>query len=235
MAIRAVVWDIDDTVFDHSGAARTGALAYFGETGLLRRFPSHEAALARWEEATDVHYRRFTSRELTFAGQRRERVRDFLDRELDDAAADAWFEGYRRHYEGAWALFPDVLPALDALTPAYRHGLLSNSGVAAQHRKLTALGVRERFEVLLCSDELGHAKPAPEAFHAVCAALRLAPREVAYVGDRPDLDAEGADAAGLRGIWLDRRGSGGLTGAGSVPLRRITGLGELPALLALPD
>ncbi|MFI7275441.1 HAD family hydrolase [Streptomyces sp. NPDC049879] len=231
MAIRAVVWDIDDTVSDHTGAARTGALAHLGALGLLAGFPSPEAAFARWEEVTETHYARFTRGELSFAEQRRERVRHFLGRPLDDAAADAWFGGYLRHHEAAWTLFPDVLPALDALTPAYRHGLLSNSSAANQHRKLTALGVRERFEFLLCSDEIGHAKPAPEAFLAVCAALGLAPHEVAYVGDHPDTDAGGADAAGLRGIWLDRPGLGRVP-AGRAPARRITDLADLPALLA---
>lgn len=82
--------------------------------------------------------------------------------------------------------------------------------------------------MLLCADELGHAKPAPEAFRAGCAALGLPPGEVAYVGDRYDIDACAADEAGLHGVWLDRSGAGG----GSAYARRITGLGELPGLLA---
>jgi putative hydrolase of the HAD superfamily len=227
MPIRAVLWDVDDTLFDYSGAERAGALAYFEAEGLLTAYGGAERALGLWREVMEINYHRFLAGELTFQEQRRERVRAFLGKPLDDLVADAWFDGYRARYEDSgWAAFPDVLPALDALTPGYRHGVLSNSSTTHQDDKLRRIGLRDRFEVLLCSDELGYAKPAPEAFLAACEALGLLPGEVAYVGDRPDLDARGADSAGLYGVWLDRRGTGNGLG-----LRRITGLGQLPAAL----
>ncbi|MGW3245951.1 HAD family hydrolase [Streptomyces sp. NPDC001070] len=227
MSIRAVLWDIDDTIFDYSGAERAGALRHLEAEGLLGAFGGEEPALRTWREVMETHYERFVAGELTFAEHRRERARAFLGDSLGDAEADAWFAAYYVHYEAAWAAFPDVVPTLDALTPGYRHGLLSNSSTAHQERKLARLGLRERFECLVCSLELGHAKPAPEAFLGACEALGLPPEEVAYVGDKADTDARGADAAGLYGVWLDRTGS-----VTAPDLRRITGLAELPALLA---
>jgi len=231
MPIRAVLWDIDDTLFDYSGAERDGALAHFEAEGLLPAHGGPERALGLWREVMERHYARFLAGELTFAEQRRERARDFLGREMDDAAADEWFGRYREHFEAArWSAFADVLPALDTLAAAgYRHGALSNSSAVQQEPKLHQIGLRDRLEVLLCSAELGHAKPAPQAFLAACAALALPPHEVAYVGDQPDTDARGADAAGLCGIWLDRAGRGGPATASD--LRRITDLRQLPALL----
>ncbi|TDC06467.1 HAD family hydrolase [Streptomyces sp. 8K308] len=229
MTIRAVVWDIDDTLWDYTGSDRAGALRHLAAEGLLDRFPSPEAALLRWRSVMEEQYARFEAGELTFEEQRRERARGFLGQPLTDAEADAWFDRYLAHRAGDHVPFPDVLPALDALTPGYRHGLLSNSGLRNQERKLLALGIRDRFEVLICSDEAGHAKPAPEAFWAVCAAMRLPPHAVAYVGDRPDIDAAGATAAGLHGIWLDRSPAPAPAGG---PPHRITGLAALPALLA---
>jgi putative hydrolase of the HAD superfamily len=229
VAIRAVLWDVDDTLFDYSGAERAGALMYFQAEGLLPALGGAERALRLWREVMEIHYARFLAGELTFQEQRRERARAFLGRPLDDAEADAWFDGYRVHYEGAdWSAFPDVLPALDALTPGYRHGVLSNSSALQQEPKLRTIGLGDRFECLLCSAELGHAKPAPEAFLAACGVLGLPPQEVAYVGDQPDTDARGADAAGLLGVWLDRTGCG----AGAPDVRRITGLGQLAAMLS---
>lgn len=227
MPIRAVLWDIDDTIFDYSGAERAGALRHLEAEGLLGAFGGEERALRTWREVMEAHYTRFLTGELTFTEHRRERVRALLGPAVGDAAADAWFAAYYVHFEAAWAVFPDVVPALEALTPGYRHGLLSNSSTAHQERKLTRLGLRDRFECLVCSQELGHAKPAPEAFLGACQALGLPPAEVAYVGDKADTDARGADAAGLYGVWLDRTGS-----VTAPDLRRITGLAELPALLA---
>ncbi|MFF6957573.1 MULTISPECIES: HAD-IA family hydrolase [unclassified Streptomyces] len=226
MPIRAVLWDIDDTIFDYASADRVGLRAHLAVEGLPDGCGSVEAAVLRWAELTELHWARFSAGECDFEAQRRDRVRDFLGLPLTDAEAEEWFDRHRTHYEAAWSLFPDAVPALDGLTPHYRHAVLSNSAFVVQDRKLRALGVRDRFEVLLCAAELGVSKPAAAAFHAACEALSLEPHEVAYVGNEPDIDARGAADAGLVGIWLDRHD------LGSRPdLTRITGLAELADLL----
>lgn len=227
MAIRAVLWDIDDTIFDYSGADRTGMRAHLEGEGFPEGYATLERALDAWKAITDAQWARFAAGETDFQGQRRERVREFLGRWMSDAEADAWFGRHAAHYEAAWALFPDVLPVLDRLAGSFRHAVLSNSSIHNQDRKLRALGVRDRFEAVVCAVEIGVSKPDAAAFHAACEALALDPREVAYVGNEPDIDAAGAVAAGLSGIWLDRDGLGGRP-----ELARITGLDELPGLLA---
>ncbi|WP_431783285.1 HAD family hydrolase [Streptomyces chumphonensis] len=206
MAIRAILWDVDDTLFDYTGADRTGVLRHLAEEGLLDGAASPDPVLERWQAVMEEQFALFLAGELGFHDHRRGRARGFLGVEMSDAEADAWFNRYIAHYEAAWCLFPDVLPALDALRDGYRHGVLSNSSTHNQERKLRRLGIRDRFEVLLCADELGCAKPAPEAFLAACAAMDLPPHEVVYVGDQLTTDAQGAVAAGLAGVWLDRRG-----------------------------
>ncbi|MFE6224362.1 MULTISPECIES: HAD family hydrolase [unclassified Streptomyces] len=228
MSIRAVVWDVDDTIFDYAGADRAGMRAHLAAEGLDGLHGTVEDALRHWKELTELFWRRFEEAPAgNWQDQRRHRVRAFLDRPaMTDAEADAWFGRYVAHYEAAWELFPDALPVLDLLAADYRQAVLSNSSIHAQEPKLRALGVRDRFEAVLCAAELGSAKPAPEAFLAACTALGLPPHQVAYVGDRADIDALGAQQAGLHGIWLDRAGTGGVPG-----LHRITDLHQLPPLL----
>ncbi|MFE4538374.1 HAD family hydrolase [Streptomyces scopuliridis] len=226
MPIRAVLWDIDDTLFDYTSADRAGMRDHLAAEGLADRFPTVDRALGRWREITDLNWDRFAAGETDFQGQRRDRVRMFLGSELSDAEADAWFERYIVHFESAWSLFPDSLAVLDGLAADYRQAVLSNSSIRNQDRKLRVLGVRDHFEAVLCAAELGVSKPHAAAFHAACDALALDPREVAYVGNEPDIDAGGAVAAGLAGVWLDRGGIGGRP-----ELVRITDLGQLPGLL----
>ncbi|MFE2375156.1 HAD family hydrolase [Streptomyces sp. NPDC059398] len=226
MPIRAVLWDIDDTIFDYTSADRTGLREHLKAEGLPDGYTSVEQALVRWREITDAQWARFAAGETDWEGQRRERVRIFTGTELSDQEADAWFARHLAHYEAAWALFPDTVPALDALASGYRHGLLSNSAAHNQDRKLRTLGIRDRFEILVCAADLGVAKPAAGAFQAACDAMRLDPAEVLYVGDHPDIDAAGALAAGLRAVWLDRADLGGRP-----ELDRITALDRLPGLL----
>ncbi|WP_055693260.1 HAD family hydrolase [Streptomyces prasinopilosus] len=230
MAIRAVVWDVDDTLFDYTTADREGMRAYLLAEELLARYASVEEALAHWREVTDAQWARFAAGEVDFETQRRDRIRVFLERELTDAEADDWFGRYLAHYEAAWSLFPDVLPVLDALAASHRHAVLSNSSLHVQDRKLRALGVHDRFEAILCAAELGVSKPEPAAFLAACEALALPPDQVAYVGDHPEIDGRGAAEAGLLSVWIDR---GGVYATAEPPVgpRRIVSLDELPALL----
>ncbi|MFF2010757.1 HAD family hydrolase [Streptomyces sp. NPDC058195] len=226
MTIRAVLWDIDDTIFDYTRADHVGLRSLLEQEGLPDGYATVEQALLAWRTITEAQWARFAAGEVGFHEQRRGRVRDFVARPLGDAEADDWFARHAAHYEAAWELFPDVLPVLDLLADGYRHAVLSNSSIHNQDRKLRVLGVRDRFEAVVCAVELGVSKPEAGAFHAACEALRLAPGEVAYVGDEPDIDAAGAVAAGLRGIWLDRKDRGGRP-----ELLRIEGLDQLPGLL----
>ncbi|MGP4045261.1 HAD family hydrolase [Streptomyces sp. 2A115] len=246
MTIKAVVWDVDDTIFDYTTADRAGMRGHLAAEGLLDGYASVEQALARWRELTDQQWARFASGETTdWEEARRDRVRAFLDAPLTHEEAEAWFHRYMGHYEAAWALFPDVLPVLDTLAGSHRHAVLSNSSIRVQDRKLSVLGVRDRFESVLCAAELGVSKPAAEAFHAACDALALPPHEVAYVGDHPEIDGQGAADAGLFSVWIDRAGGSAVAVPGGdaapgrptdrlVGLRRIVSLGELPGILR-PD
>ncbi|MGW8552025.1 HAD family hydrolase [Streptomyces tubercidicus] len=115
-----------------------------------------------------------------------------------------------------------------ALAPFVRQAVLSNAATANQERMLAALGIRTHFEAVFCADELGHAKPAAEAFKAVCQALGLNPGEVVHIGDKLDIDALGARDAGLTAVWLDRAGTGEEPPTG---VHQIVSPAELPELL----
>ena len=230
MPIRAVLWDVDDTLFDYTRCDQAAALDHLTAEGLLSRYESVEAALHQWREAMQLQYDRFLAGELSFAEHRRARARQVLGQHVSDAEAEQWFGRYVTRYEAGWQLFPDAVPVLDSLAADYRQGVLSNSYAANQDRKLRRLGIRDRFEVLVCAAEIGCAKPAPEAFEAACAALSLEPDEVVYVGDRLDIDAVAAAAAGLTGVWVDRTGAA----EHSLPdgVTRVTGLTQLPGFLS---
>lgn len=230
MVIKAVVWDVDDTLFDYTTADREGMRSHLVAEGLMARFDGAEQALAHWREITERQWARFSAGEADFETQRRDRVRVFLERELTDPEADDWFARYLSHYESAWSLFPDVLPVLDALAHSHRHAVLSNSSLTVQDRKLRSLGVHDRFETVLCAVELGVSKPDAAAFLAACDALELAPRQVAYVGDHPEIDGRGAADAGLLSVWIDRTGAHAPVRADGGP-HRIVSLAELPVIL----
>lgn len=197
-----VLFDIDDTLLDDAAAQRRAAATLHAQLGFKEDIAQF---LSLWAAASQRHYARYLQGELDFQGQRRARVREVVGG-MGDADADALFASYLDAYESAWALCEDAARCLDALRGQHRLGVVSNGQGAQQRRKLAALGIDDRFECIVISEDVGCRKPEPEIFRQACAKLSVSPEEAAYVGDRYEIDALGARAAGLSGIWLDRLG-----------------------------
>lgn len=94
-------------------------------------------------------------------------------------------------------------------------GALSDYPVTA---KLEALGVAQFFSLGLCTTDraIDAFKPDPKGFRHACEVWGLAPQEVLYVGDRPEVDGAGAAAAGMRCVIVGRDGRSHRAGDGPV-------------------
>jgi putative hydrolase of the HAD superfamily len=221
----AVLFDLDDTLVDHRAAARTAVVGWARERGLQ---DPEDRLVERWTDLSDQHYRRYQDRELSYAEQRRARIREFLpDVRLEsDAAADAAFAGYRAHYEAAWQPFPDAVPALRrARRAGATVAVLTNGDHDHQSLKLSRTGLADEVDHLVASSRLAASKPHAAAFLDACARAGSTPGRTLMVGDSLELDVRGALAAGLEAVWLDRDGSGGDPG-----VRRVRSLDQV-----LPD
>ena len=65
-------------------------------------------------------------------------------------------------------------------------------------------GLPVQFDLIGMSDTWGLHKPDPAFFARIAAELRLAPEEIAYVGDRLDNDVRPAAAAGMVAVFVRR-------------------------------
>jgi putative hydrolase of the HAD superfamily len=202
----AVCFDLDDTLFDHRGAARTGVRRFLGDLGV----DVDEAVLAEWSRAEDVQYERWRSGAITFQEQRRERLRTVLPplgiaAPTDEAGLDALFGSYLAAYREAWRVFPDVLPLLRSLRDrGYRLGLLTNGSEVQQLDKLTVTGLTDAFDAVCVSERIGVQKPDPRAFTLLSEQLGVEPKACLFVGDDPERDVAGAQRAGMRTVLVDR-------------------------------
>jgi putative hydrolase of the HAD superfamily len=120
----------------------------------------------------------------------------------DDGLADALYATFTD--PANYALFDDVMPALDALgdVPV---GIVSNFE-AWLVGLLGRLGVRDRFAVVAISGIEGIEKPDPRLFELALARAGVRASEAAYVGDNPEFDVDPARAVGMTPVLIDRRG-----------------------------
>ncbi len=135
-----------------------------------------------------------------------------------------------------WEVEPDAQPALQELqAEGYHLGLVSNAGDEPDVQTLIdKAGLRQYFEVILVSAELGIRKPNPRIFHQALQFWGVPPQRAAMVGDTLGADILGAQNAGLYSIWLTRRADspGNRAHADTIhPDAQIAGLDELPGLL----
>ncbi|SUD48871.1 Pyrimidine 5'-nucleotidase YjjG [Nocardia otitidiscaviarum] len=229
MTVRGILFDVDDTLVDYSATARAGILAHLAAEGLLDRFESAEHAVALWKELEEREYPRYLAGELTFTGQqelRSELLLAHIGASTDDPRA--WFDRYVALRDTTWAAFPDAEPLLSALTGRIAVGVVSNSSRSHQVGKLRTVGLLPHFgEAVLCSAEFGTPKPRPDIFLAGCELLGLPPQQVAYVGDRWDVDGVGARDAGLHAYWLNRAAAGTTVRDGVTVIHSLTSLSTL--------
>ncbi len=162
MEIQAVLFDLDNTLFDHQASSREGLGAFMRRLGLERTSELEQ----RWFEIEQACYNRFLSGEISFQDQRRERLRQFLPEAGhppgdEEAGLDKLFAVYLRSYENAWTAFPDAAPTLRRLRSlGMRVGIITNGNHEQQSMKITRIGLEPLIDVLFTSGQMGHAKPA---------------------------------------------------------------------------
>ena len=115
---------------------------------------------------------------------------------------DELFEHYAR--PEAWHTFDEVDEVLDSLRSAgVQIGILSNFD-SRLPPILDALGITAKVDCVRYSTEIGAAKPDAKAFAAITAALSCPAQDCLHVGDSRAADLEGAQAAGLQAVLVDR-------------------------------
>ena len=125
----------------------------------------------------------------------------------------------------AWAIYPDVLPTLDALGAARMTLAVVSNWDSYLPTLLDRLGLASRFASIAVSAIEETGKPDPEIFRRACDRVCVRPSEVLHVGDSLKEDYEGARGAGLSALLLDR------TDRHVEMADRIRSLDELPGKL----
>lgn len=162
-----------------------------------------------WREAEDL-FPPAPQRGVTMEETRSLRMGNFLGRAVPDRSVSEPEELARKYaayltcYEDGWELYSDTLDCVRRLRERFPVGVLTNGASAMQRRKLDRTGLGAAVDVVVVSEEIGYAKPAPEAFTIACERLGVPSRAVLYAGDNLHIDTEGATGAGLQAALIVR-------------------------------
>lgn len=206
---QAVIFDLDETLFDHRVSAQRGVTRLLHELGA----EASPGLVEGWERNAERLTDRRRAGEIDRLQYRRLRMRGLLADigsfhgawTVDDRACDQIYSRFVDLYEQEWAPFQDAVPVLQELR---RRGLpvavLTNGPEERQQRKVRHLGLRDLVVGVWTSEAMGASKPEPRSYLTVCEAMGVEAHQVLHVGDNEAFDLHGAKAAGLHGVHLDR-------------------------------
>ncbi len=217
-----IFFDIDGTLLDFKGAERAGVMAIYSEFGW--RLPMDaDVFYEAWCRVGEKHFQLYLQGKKGFVAQQKDRVLELFGLAsvtLSESQAKGVFAHYLAAFENNWALFGDVLPCLKGLYGQHRLGIITNGHRGQQHKKLAVTGIRDFFDVVVCSGEIGYAKPDPRIYETAAKWAGVALGECVYVGDNYSHDIEASRRAGMQAIWICRKPCDPMTKTADGPIIR---------------
>jgi HAD superfamily hydrolase (TIGR01509 family) len=207
--LKTILFDLDDTLFDHSHSTRIGLEAVRRRYASLGQRPIDELERDYWQILDEtwplVLQGRMTAEESRLARMRH--LFTLYGEAWDEDEGQAIVACYREHYQSSRRPVAGVVPLLERLKKTTQIGIVTNNLAAEQRDKLGHCCIDHLIDFLITPEQAGVTKPAPAIFEAALAQAGCGPQEAVMVGDSWHADVVGASAAGIRAIWLNRRGT----------------------------
>ena len=231
--IRAVFFDLYGTLatFDppreviQANAAAEFGMALTAE-GVDRGYHLADQLMSR-QNATAPVRNMSTAEQVQFFAKFEQLVLEGAGHSVDlETAAAVWKRVRSQRYR--LALFQDVVPALGRIrNSGMLTGLISNVDSTGS-ALADSMGLTGHIDFAITSGDAGAEKPHPAIFRAALAKAGVGAAEAVHVGDQIESDIDGAQAAGIAPVLMDRfEGHPGYTSH-----TRVTCMTELEQLLA---
>ena len=205
MTIHAVLFDLDDTLFDHQGCSREALATIRDAHEALRAMPFDVLQRAHAGFLEELHVDVMLGR-VSVDDARVERFRRLLESAgatVSSAIADQLAVMYRETYRARRRAVAGAAELMAAVKRHARIGIVSNNIRDEQEEKLQVLGLDAFVDALVVSEEAQVSKPDPEIFRIALDLLQLEPPQAVMIGDSWAADIVGARAAGIRAIWFN--------------------------------
>jgi putative hydrolase of the HAD superfamily len=194
MKIKAVIFDLDNTLFDYMKMKREATRAAAGamvDAGLK----ANRAELAK---RLFDHYLDYGIESDDAFQQYLLKTYKKLDYRILAAAVNAYLKEKALHL----CSYPGVIETLKSLKKRGLKLAIVSDGLRLKvWMRLNAAGLDRYFDTVVTYDDTGKWKPAKEPFLKALSQLRVKPQECFMVGDWPDKDMVGAKSCGITTCW----------------------------------
>jgi putative hydrolase of the HAD superfamily len=205
----AVLFDLDDTLFDHWACTRAALVALRERVPAFRGLPVEPFEAEHRRLLEELHLQVLAGR-MTVDQARVERfgrLLAFAGGTPDAPAPADVAAAYRTAYLEHWRPVEGAFDLLTALHGRVATGVVTNNVASEQRQKIDACGFGPLLDAVIISEDAGVTKPDPRIFELALEQLGRTAAESVMIGDAWETDIAGARAAGIRPIWLNRFGA----------------------------
>ena len=205
--VRVVLFDLDDTLYDHSYHITSAITALRKKHAFLQNYPLEYLTQLSHKLLEEVHSRLLKG-EISLQDARRIRWQRFLEEFRQEENYDPITFGafYLNAYYESERVVPGTFELLKTLREDFSIGIISNNLLAEQIEKMKRLGISEYIDFFAISEEVGAAKPHRKIFDVAIERSKFSTAEAVLIGDSWENDVLGALNVGIRPIWLNRNG-----------------------------
>ncbi len=198
MPLHCVTFDLDDTLWECGPLLTAAEEAFYGWIECHYPRIPEQYTLIELVTHRREYFRRYPEMEHDFTRLRRRWLRHLA--ESFGYGTGLVERGFRVFWEhrNAVTLFDEVHAVLDGMRERYAVGAITNGNADVHY-----IGIGHYFDFVITAAQAGAAKPKPEIFHAALAAAGVEASHAVHVGDDPERDVHGANAVGMRSVWVN--------------------------------
>jgi putative hydrolase of the HAD superfamily len=204
--VKAVIFDLDDTLFDHRYSCRKGLAALRRKYKCFRQITLDEFESEHRRILDEIHLTQLLTGRISLTEARKERFRRAFERvgeKADDAKCNEAIKIYRTYYEKNRRAVPGASQLLYKLKPLVKIAIVSNNLFSEQTGKLIDIGLQKYVDILVVSEHAGVTKPETAIFLETLKRLKCTANEAVMIGDSWEIDIVGALNSGIRPIWFN--------------------------------
>lgn len=204
--ISTVVFDFDDTLFDHRHSCREGLRSVWKRYSCFHDLTLEELEAEHSKLLEKIHFSQVLFGKMSIHESRAERFKFlFINHgiEVDYHTAENAAEIYRMAYQKHRRRSEGAEEILKHFRKNYKLAIVTNNLISEQEEKLEFLGLTKYIDLMITSEEARVPKPDPQIFNLLFEKLKVKPYETVMIGDSWEHDIMGAHNAGMKCIWLN--------------------------------
>lgn len=194
-------FDLDRTLWDFDQNSKEALILLFYEAKLQHSQLDFEEFYNYYVDVNARLWKAYGRKEISKEHLRNERFRKTLEKwKLDDEKIVTYFsDGYVEISPKQTILFPNTIETLEELKQSgYVMHIITNGFKEVQYTKLENCKLISFFDIIVCSEEIGINKPAPEIFHYSMKKANSTSKNSTMIGDDYEVDILGAEKVGMR-------------------------------------